>query len=60
MDERLSTLASALASMAAGARTFLANSIRAQIAYYARAYRPEKYYTRGPGPKWREKHVSSS
>jgi hypothetical protein len=21
-----------------------------------RAYRPEAYYMRGPGPKWREKH----
>ncbi len=20
-------------------------------------YRPEKYYMRGPGPKWREKHA---
>ena len=23
----------------------------------ARKYRPEKYYMRGPGPKWHEKHV---
>jgi hypothetical protein len=23
-----------------------------------KAYRPEKYYMRGPGPKWREKHPS--
>jgi hypothetical protein len=22
-----------------------------------RKYRPEKYYMRGPGPKWHEKHV---
>ena len=22
-----------------------------------RQYRPEKYYMRGPGPKWREKHA---
>jgi hypothetical protein len=21
-----------------------------------RKYRPERYYMRGPGPKWREKH----
>ena len=21
------------------------------------AYRPEKHYMRGPGPKWREKHA---
>ena len=24
----------------------------------AKVYRPEKYYMRGPGPKWREKHAS--
>ena len=22
-----------------------------------RPYRPEAYYMRGPGPKWREKHA---
>jgi hypothetical protein len=22
----------------------------------ARPYKPERYYMRGPGPKWREKH----
>jgi hypothetical protein len=22
-----------------------------------RAYRPEAYYMRGPGPRWREKHA---
>ncbi len=22
-------------------------------------YRPEKYYMRGPGPKWREKHPAA-
>jgi hypothetical protein len=25
-----------------------------------RKYRPEKYYMRGPGPKWRAKHLSKS
>jgi hypothetical protein len=25
-----------------------------------RKYRPERYYMRGPGPKWREKHSSHS
>jgi hypothetical protein len=24
------------------------------------AYRPERHYMRGPGPKWREKHARSS
>jgi hypothetical protein len=23
----------------------------------ARKYRPEQHYMRGPGPKWREKHM---
>jgi hypothetical protein len=23
------------------------------------SYRPELYYMRGPGPKWREKHAAS-
>jgi hypothetical protein len=26
----------------------------------ARKYRPEDHYMRGPGPKWREKHVVDS
>jgi hypothetical protein len=25
-----------------------------------RKYRPEEHYMRGPGPKWREKHVLAS
>jgi hypothetical protein len=25
-----------------------------------RKYRPEEHYMRGPGPKWREKHVLDS
>jgi hypothetical protein len=24
------------------------------------AYRPELHYMRGPGPKWREKHLAAS
>lgn len=24
------------------------------------AYRPEAYYMRGPGPKWREKHARAN
>jgi hypothetical protein len=23
------------------------------------AYRPERHYMRGPGPKWREKHAGA-
>jgi hypothetical protein len=40
-----------------GAWTFLMNSLRTMITIDARTYRPEKYYMRGPGPKWREKHA---
>jgi hypothetical protein len=57
MDQRLSALASVLASAVVGAWTTLVNSLRAQIAVDVRTYQPEKYYMRGPGPKWREKHA---
>ena len=57
MDQRLSALASVLASAAAGAWTSLVNSLRMLITIDARTYRPEKYYMRGAGPKWREKHA---
>ena len=35
----------------------LVNFLRTQIAVDVRTYRPEKYYMRGPGPKWREKNA---
>jgi hypothetical protein len=57
MDQRLSALASILASSAVAAWTSLVNSLRTQTAADAKIYRPEKYYMRGPGPKWRAKHV---
>ena len=57
MDPRPHTLATVLASAAAGARTSLVNSLRMLTTIDARTYRPEKYYMRGPGPKWREKHT---
>jgi hypothetical protein len=28
--------------------------------YEAKKYRPEEHYMRGPGPKWRAKHLSES
>ena len=63
MDQQPSTLASALAIAAIRAQASLANFLRSQIAIDVRTYRPEKYYMRGPGPKWREKnapgHVSA-
>jgi len=32
---------------------------RASWADWAISYRPEKHYMRGPGPKWREKHLKA-
>jgi hypothetical protein len=31
--------------------------LRMLITIDVRTYQPEKYYMRGPGPKWREKHA---
>ena len=36
---------------------FLLKSFCALFAIDQRPYRPEKYYMRGPGPKWRAKHA---
>jgi len=57
MDQRLSARTFVLASAAAGAWTSLVNSLRMLITIDVRTYQPEKYYMRGPGPKWREKHA---
>jgi hypothetical protein len=61
MDQRLSAQASVLASVLASAAvvawTTLVNSLRMLITIDVRTYQPEKYYMRGPGPKWREKHA---
>ncbi|MEA3153816.1 MAG: hypothetical protein QOK44_1405 [Betaproteobacteria bacterium] len=36
----------------------LTRTVRAAILIEeVRPYRPEAYYMRGPGPKWREKHA---
>jgi hypothetical protein len=34
-----------------------ARSLHAAVRRWADPYRPELYYMRGPGPKWREKHA---
>jgi hypothetical protein len=60
MDRRLSALISVLVSMAVGVWTGLTNSLRVLITIDARTYRPEKFYMRGPGPKWRAKHAQVS
>ena len=57
MDQQHSTLTSILATAAVRVWTSLVNFLRTQIAVDVRTYRPEKYYMRGPGPKWREKHA---
>jgi len=33
--------------------------LRTLIVIDVRTYRPEKYYMRGPGPKWREKQAQA-
>jgi hypothetical protein len=57
MAQQTSSHASALASAAAhafkGAMDWLCNLIGEQ----RKVYRPEAYYMRGPGPRWREKHL---
>ena len=57
MDQQPSAIASVLASAALGAWTSLMNALRTLITVDVRTYRPEQYYMRGPGPKWREKHA---
>jgi hypothetical protein len=57
MDQQLSAPPSVLAPAAVGAWTSLVNSLRMLITIDVRTYQPEKYYMRGPGPKWREKHA---
>jgi hypothetical protein len=48
-------------------RTFVPASVRpcvsawrASLADWANSYRPERHYMRGPGPKWREKHLKAA
>jgi hypothetical protein len=45
---------------------FLRGAVRALLTFVGpswdgsvRKYHPEKYYMRGPGPKWHEKHLLS-
>jgi hypothetical protein len=44
-------------SMRAGLRTVALNLLTAFWGGSVGQYRPEAYYMRGPGPKWREKHA---
>jgi hypothetical protein len=56
MGQWLSNTASGLCSVALKVWTAFLNACRTALAVDARPYRPELYYMRGPGPKWREKH----
>jgi phosphohistidine phosphatase SixA len=57
MTQRLSTLASVLASAAVRASTTVMNWCCSVMAEQPKVYHPEAYYMRGPGPRWREKHA---
>jgi hypothetical protein len=57
MDQKLSVRPSVMTSAAERVWTSLLNSLRKLITIEVRTYHPEKYYMRGPGPKWREKHT---
>ena len=57
MDRQPRARASTLVSAAARFSIYLVNLLREQFVIDTRTYQPEKYYMRGPGPKWREKHV---
>jgi hypothetical protein len=48
-----SVLVSCLRRSAGAVVTFFGPSWDGQV----RKYRPEDHYMRGPGPKWREKHL---
>jgi hypothetical protein len=57
MSQRLSNTASGLSCMALKAWKALVNASRTLLAVETESYRPELYYMRGPGPRWREKHT---
>ena len=61
MDRRLSSLSTILASWTMGLWEALVRAVRAAIMIdEEKPYRPEAYYMRGPGPKWREKRARGS
>jgi hypothetical protein len=37
-----------------------AATVRRRLGFLFESYRPELHYMRGPGPKWREKHLAAS
>ncbi len=57
MNQRRSDPAFTLISAVAGVWTSFVNLLLVLTTIDTRSYRPEKYYMRGPGPKWRKKHA---
>ena len=60
MDRRPTSVSTIQASWAFGIWEALVRAARAAIMIdEEKPYRPEAYYMRGPGPKWREKHAQA-
>ena len=60
MDRRGPNVSTVLASWTMAIWQGLARTVRAAVLIEeVRPYRPEAYYMRGPGPKWREKHAGA-
>jgi len=60
MDRRPTSVSAILVSWAFGIWGALVRAVRAAIMIdEEKPYRPEAYYMRGPGPKWREKHAQT-
>ena len=60
MDRGTTSVSATLACRAIGVWEALVRIARAAIMIdEERPYRPEAYYMRGPGPKWREKHAQA-
>ena len=57
MAQQTSSLASVLASTAAHALKSVVDWLCNLMGEQRKVYRPEAYYMRGPGPRWREKHL---
>jgi hypothetical protein len=58
MHRQSLSVSTAVSSTAKTIWAALLNSWRALTIVDSNTYRPEAYYMRGPGPKWREKHQS--
>jgi hypothetical protein len=56
MTQQFAKSASAIRAAAKQAWTAVVETCCALLGERPQTYRPEAYYMRGPGPKWREKH----